>query len=209
MSDEDWEGLEAREVSTIRLSLAPELKYSVMDEKSPSKLWEKLEKFYIFKSLTNRLFMKKQLHELKMSEETDVRDHINNSITQLLSVNVRINEENKVVILLASLTKSYETLITTLLVGKITLTVDEVSTVLLETADMKQPCSLSHTEQVLMVKSDASKGRSKTWGRYYERRDDRSQSSSWKDVECFYCNEKGHIRRNCEELIRHLEEKRK
>ena len=86
--------------------------------------------------------MKKQLYELKMSEETDVRDHINNfnkCITQLLSVEVKIDEEDKAVILLASLSKSYETLVTTLLVGKTTLTVDEVSTALLETENMKQP----------------------------------------------------------------------
>ena len=49
-----------------------------MNEKSPFKLWEKLEKVYMSKSLTNRLYMKKQLYELKMSKETDVRDHINN-----------------------------------------------------------------------------------------------------------------------------------
>ena len=78
MSDEDWEELEARAVSILHLSLVSKLKYSVMNEKSPSKLWEKLEKVYMSKSLTNRLYMKKQLYELKMSEETDVRDHINN-----------------------------------------------------------------------------------------------------------------------------------
>ena len=38
MSDENWEELKVRAVSTIRLSLVPELKYSVMNEKSPSKL---------------------------------------------------------------------------------------------------------------------------------------------------------------------------
>ena len=165
MSDEDWEELEARAVSTIQLSLAPELKYSVMNEKSPSQLREKLEKVYTSKSLTNRLYLKKQLYELKMSEERDVRDHINNfnkCITQLLSVEVKIDEEDKAVILLASLPKSYETFVTTLLVRKTTLTVDEVSIVLLETANMKQPSSSSHTEQVLVVKSDASWDRSKT-----------------------------------------------
>ena len=52
-------------------------------------------------------------------------------------------------------------------------------------------------------------GVGETRGRYYERRDNCSQSSSWKDIECFYCHEKGHIRRNCEELTRHLEENSK
>ena len=39
---------------------------------------EKLEKVYRSKSLTNRLYLKKQLYELKIDEESDVRDHINN-----------------------------------------------------------------------------------------------------------------------------------
>ena len=108
MSDENWEELEARAVSTIRLSLAPELQYRVLNEKSPFKLWENLKKFYMSKFLTNRLYMKKQLYKLKMSEETNVRDHINNfnkCITQLLSVEVKIDDEDKAIILLASLSK--------------------------------------------------------------------------------------------------------
>ena len=127
------------------------------------------------KSLTNRLYMKKPLYELKMSEETNVRGHINNfnkCITQLLSAEVKIDEEDKAVILLAFLPKSYETFVTMLLVGKTTLTVDKVSTALLDTTIMKQPSSSPHTEQVLVVKSDKSRGRSKIRRRYYERRDD-------------------------------------
>ena len=63
-----------------------------------------------------------QLYELKMSEETNVRDHINNfkkCITQLLSVEVKIGDEDKAIILLASLHKSYETLVTTLWLEKL------------------------------------------------------------------------------------------
>ena len=44
MIDEDWEELESRMVSSIHLSLAFEIKYSVSDEKSPFDLWEKLKK---------------------------------------------------------------------------------------------------------------------------------------------------------------------
>ena len=54
-----------------------------------------------------------------MNEKSDVMDHINNFnkyITQLLSIEVKIDEEYKIVILLTSLLKSYETLVTTLLV---------------------------------------------------------------------------------------------
>ena len=52
--------------------------------------------------------MKKQLFELKMNEGIDVSDHITKIIkcvTQLLSVKIKINKENQIIILLASLPK--------------------------------------------------------------------------------------------------------
>ena len=54
--------------STIRLSLTLEIKYSILNEKSPSDLWEKFEKIYMSKFLINKLYLKKQLFELKMDK---------------------------------------------------------------------------------------------------------------------------------------------
>ena len=62
----------------------------------------------------------------------------------------------------------------TLLVGKTMLTVDEVSTTLLETENINQPSSLSHTWQTLVMNFEPHYGRSKSWGRNHDRRDDRS-----------------------------------
>ena len=87
-------------------------------------------------SLINKLYLKKQLFELKMDEGMNVRDHINKSnkcVTQLLSVEVKIDEGDQVIMLLASLPKLNEIVVTMLLVGRKTLTVDEVSTPFLET----------------------------------------------------------------------------
>ena len=73
------------------------------------------------KSLKNRLYLKKELFQLKMQASSDVTSHINKfnkCITQLLSVEIEIDEEDQAIILFTSLPKSYETLVTTLLVGK-------------------------------------------------------------------------------------------
>ena len=70
----------------------------------------------------------------------DVTDYINKfnkCLTQLLSVEVKIDEEDQTIILLKPLPKSYKTVVTTLLVRMITLTVDEVSTTLLEIENIK------------------------------------------------------------------------
>ena len=100
----------------------------------------KLDKIYMSKYFTNRLYLKKQLFDLKMDEKMDVTDYINKfnkCLTQLLSVEVKIDEEDQTIILLKPLPKSYKTVVTTLLVRMITLTVDEVSTTLLEIENIK------------------------------------------------------------------------
>ena len=163
MADEEWEDLEIRAISTIRLSLTFEIKYSVLNEKSCSDLWEKLKKLYMSKSLTNRLYLNKQLFELKMDERIDIRDQINKfnkCVTQLSSVKVKIDEEDQTIILLTFLSKSYETVVTMFLVGKPMLAMDEVSTTFLKTKNIKQPSSLSHTKQTFVMNSKPRHGRS-------------------------------------------------
>ena len=97
----------------------------------------------------------------------------------MLSLEVKIEDEDQAIILLSSRPKSYEKLVTTLLVGKTTLTVDEVSMALLETKNMKEPSSLSYGgDRILTVKSDSNRGRSKLQGRYYDKKDNHSQSRS-------------------------------
>ena len=156
----------------------------------------KLENLYTSKSLKNRLYLKKELFELKILEGSDVTGHIkkfNKCITQLLSVEIEIDEEYQAIILLASLLKSYETLVTTLLVGKQTLMVDEVTTALLETEKIKQPSSSSLAESHIVKEDNKTKsrrGRSKSRGRNGQ--NDRSKSCPKKDVECHYCHKRGH-----------------
>ncbi|KAK2994543.1 hypothetical protein RJ640_012542 [Escallonia rubra] len=103
MDADDWKECEAKAVSTIRLSLAPEVKYSVLKETSTLSMWSKLEKIYISKSLTNRLYLKKKLYQLRMDDGSDIRDHVNtfNKITiELLKVEVKIDEEDLAIIFL-------------------------------------------------------------------------------------------------------------
>lgn len=49
MSEDEWEEIEMKVVSTIRLSFYPEVNYSVLNETAPHELWKKV---YISKSLT-------------------------------------------------------------------------------------------------------------------------------------------------------------
>ena len=59
-------------------------------------------------------------------------------IIQLSSIGVKVDHEDKALLLLSSLPNYYEHLITTLLIGKETLKVDDVIVVLLENENLKR-----------------------------------------------------------------------
>src|SRR6266498_5667650 len=91
--------MERKAVSTIRLCLSDEVKYSVIKENLPKKLWESLEELYMAKSLTNRWVLKRQLFRLRMEEGTWFVDYLNvfnKLVTQLISVDEKIEENDKV-----------------------------------------------------------------------------------------------------------------
>ncbi len=66
MTTSDWEDLDARALSTIRLCLADEVLFNIVEETTASGLWVKLENLYMTKSLTNRIYLKRQLYSLRM-----------------------------------------------------------------------------------------------------------------------------------------------
>ena len=47
MTDDEWEELDMKTVSTIRLLLADEVMYNVMEENSTTGIWLNLEKRYV------------------------------------------------------------------------------------------------------------------------------------------------------------------
>uniref|UniRef100_A0A2N9ER08 Integrase catalytic domain-containing protein n=1 Tax=Fagus sylvatica TaxID=28930 RepID=A0A2N9ER08_FAGSY len=135
MTDDEWEELDMKAVSTIRLLLADEVMYNVMEENSTAGIWLNLEKRYMSKSLTNKLHLKQKLYGLKMTEGADLRQHINTFkqiISDMLRIDIKFEDEDKAMMLLTSLPASYEHLVMTLLYGKETLELEEVSGALLD-----------------------------------------------------------------------------
>ena len=104
--------------------------YNVMDEEMTTGLWLKLETLYMMKSISNKLYLKKQLYWFCVNEGTAVLDNLNffnKIIIELLAVDVKINKEDKALILLSSLPESYDHIVTTMLYGKKTLILKEIT----------------------------------------------------------------------------------
>ena len=114
----DWKDLEAKAAAIIKLCLADDVMYHVMDEESLAAIWLKLESRYMSKLLTNKLYLKQKLYDLKMAEGSYLSRHIN-VFNQIISDLKRIDMkfEDKALMLLNSLPASsmYENLVTTLI----------------------------------------------------------------------------------------------
>jgi len=68
MEDDEWNDIDLRVRATIILCLSDEILYNVMNEETTADLSCRLESLYMTKSLSNKLFMMKQLCSLRMKE---------------------------------------------------------------------------------------------------------------------------------------------
>ena len=158
-----WEEPDMKAVSSIRLCLADELMYDVMDDVSTTIVWLNLESRYTSKSLTNKLNLKQKLYELKMTEGVDLAQHnhmFNQIISDLLQIKIKFDDKNKVMMPLSYLLASYKYLVTTLLWEKETLKFAEILRVLLDHYQWKQNLSEISGEG-LIVKGNQDRGRKK------------------------------------------------
>ena len=106
ITDGEWEDLDFKVLSIIRLCLANDVLFNIVGEKSASSLWSNLESLYMTKYLTNIIYLKRQLYGMRMKEGTKIANHLNvfNVLTFLLSsMDVKIDDEDKSVNLLCTL----------------------------------------------------------------------------------------------------------
>ncbi|VFQ64552.1 unnamed protein product [Cuscuta campestris] len=139
MKESKWSTIQKKAVSTIRLALPPQIKVTVLKETSPKKLWETLESKFASKTLTNRLMMRMDLYSLKMEEGGSIIDHINKFnelVSRLLNAGETIKDEEQGLLLLASLPKSFKPFVQSMIAGRTTLRLDEVTTALKESQRM-------------------------------------------------------------------------
>ncbi|KAL0373808.1 UNVERIFIED_CONTAM: Retrovirus-related Pol polyprotein from transposon TNT 1-94 [Sesamum radiatum] len=181
MDEEDWEELQQRASGTIRLCLADEIMYHVMNLYSPG----------------------------EMQEGSDLAQHVNvfnQIITDLARLDVSIEDEDKAMILLCSLPFSYEHLVTTLTYGKETIKVDEITAALLAHNQQKQNAGGSSHGDSLYIKGNQDRGR-KFEKEGSGKRNSKSKSRDKKTIHCYKCKEPGHMKRDCPKLKKQADEK--
>ena len=109
LTDEEWEELELKTLSAIQLCLTLHVLREVFDKTTAVDLWVRLEELYMTKSLANKICSKERLYTFHMAESTPVQKHLNefNSIlVNLESLHVKIEDEDKAILLVLSLPSS-------------------------------------------------------------------------------------------------------
>jgi hypothetical protein len=114
MSKEDWDKLDRRARSNIRLFLEDSVLLNVSGESIAKELWDDLGNLYQSKSLVNKLFLQKKLYHLRMEYGDSVTEPLNafnTLVSRLGSVNIMIAEEDKCITLLCSFLDSWDNLV--------------------------------------------------------------------------------------------------
>src|SRR3954470_23814716 len=155
MGEDDWKKIDIKAKATIILCLSDEVLYNVMNEDTAAGMWSRLESLYKTKSLSNKLYMKKQLYCLRMAEGTPILQHLNafnKIVSNLLALEVKFKGEDKALILLSSLPPSYNHLVTTILYGKETLELEDVRVMLVNNELTKKMDSTEEASDLVVKK---------------------------------------------------------
>jgi len=162
----------------------------------PKQTWDELEKMFALKSLSNKLFLKEELHSLKIEEGASVMEHMsafNRCIADLQRLDEIYKLEDNVVMLLTSMPPSYKHFRMTLMFDKGTLKYEEVMKDILTHHRMVQRFGDSSRGEGLM---ENARERSRLTRHEGKKSNKRRSKSKVKDG-CFEYGPKDHWNKNC------------
>ena len=192
-------------LATICLLVGDGQLVHVKDVEDPSRAWKALETYFERSTLGNRLFLRKKFLGMKFLDNQNMESHINSLIMlgeQLKAAGEKLNDSDIVATLLSSLPSTYDPLITALEArDEADLTLEFVKGRLLHEERRKGKEEESY-ENAMYSKgrkwpSKPSPGPSGYKGPNKGHEGPRRFSKS---IECFYCRQKGHIKRDCRKL---------
>ncbi|KAH9681068.1 hypothetical protein KPL71_026802 [Citrus sinensis] len=202
ITDDKWNEIDGNTISDLHLALANRVLSSVAEKNTAKEIWDTLTKLYEAKSLHNKIFLKKKLYTLRMSESTMVTDHINTLKTlfsQLTTLGHNIEENERAELLLQSLPDSYDQLIINLTNNNPTdsLVFDDVAASILNEESRRKNKENRQASSQQAEALSVTRGRSTERGPSGSHNRGRSKSKSKKNVKCYNCGKKGHVKKEC------------
>ena len=78
LADDKWKEIDNNAIANLHLALVDSVLSRVLETATAKEIWDALTRLYETKSLHNKIFLKRKLYTLRMSESILVIDHINN-----------------------------------------------------------------------------------------------------------------------------------
>lgn len=198
-SEEEWRHDHRQVCGFIRQFVGDNVYGLIANESNARTHWEKLDSLYASKSGNNKLYLLKSLMRLSYKEGTLLLDHLNmflGILDQLTGVSINLEDELAALWLLNTLPESWETfrisIINSAPNGVVSL--EAVKPAMLNERMRRKVQGSSSQSEVLVTEH---KGRNVNKDQR-SRGNPRSKSRSrYKNVECHYYHNMGHIKKNC------------
>jgi hypothetical protein len=176
----DFKQKSEKALATLCLTLADDQLVHVYACKTAKDAMERLTAIYDSKTQASKLIIRRELMQSKMVEGGDVHKHISN-IKQLASklrgLGEEINDKDIMTVLLISLPKSWETLVTT------------VS--LKEDIDLEMVCNF------ILQEDTRRKATEEPEGALFSQSKNKKKPFKKQKLSCYYCGKPGHFAKNC------------
>ena len=181
-------------LASIVLAVEPNLLYLLGDPQDPQQVWLQLCNQFQKKTWANKLALRRKLYGLRLKDKEPVQDHVKAMIEifdELAVIGEAVEEEDRVVHILASLPESFSMLVTALEANTEVPRLEVVTERLLnEERKMKEKLNMSTSQ---------NEGHNPGENALFT-------NTNFKNKLCFYCGETGHIKRFCEKLKKKIEQ---
>ena len=168
-------------LATIVLAIDPKLLYLIGDPTDPAVVWQKLQDTFQKKTWANKLRLKRRLYNMKLKPGDSLQLHLKNFIElfeELAVIGDAVDDEDRVINLLASLPDTYSTLVTALEA------LDKVPSWEAVTE------RLLHEEEKFKVNKPNDVGLNENSSLFVKQKFKRP-------VKCYNCGRNGHIKKYC------------
>ncbi|KAL8502473.1 hypothetical protein ACS0TY_021568 [Phlomoides rotata] len=194
--------------SAIILCLGDKPLREVSKEKTVIDVWKKLESLYQTKSVSNKLYVKQKLLDYRMSEDKNPSEQLHNFnryVDDLEDLDVKLEDDDKALMLLNALPRSLENFKDVVLFGRQdqvsydgVLAVAKTMILRVQGRDSKAGKKTQDSAESLNVKFKNGKKSFKGKGDQFDKGKGKSKKDGFVEKrKCYACNKVGHLKKNC------------